>query len=998
MVLFGEAPVKYAFLALAVLIVPACGSSNDNSTPPPPPQLPVAIVPEPMKVLVNKAGVALDGSKSHDTVVGAPAVTFLWQQIAGDPVVLSGATTATATFTAPANPTFPPDVNHPPLVFQLTVTGAQGTDSATVTVNVNTCVVTAADALFVGYGNTVAITPTLTGTPPHPAVFTWSGIPPWLPTTLTGASNEILHPTAPLITDLQNFEDIPSVAVLERTGQGRVQLTLTVTDSVTLAVLDKILVNYSAGPFPNTVANENVALGNPVFLNGAATVNAAPITSWTWVGYKPDGTQMTSTAAANSDWKTPNKAGLNGATSQRFAYFVPSLLGTYQIQIAQTPGPVVQVITINCGKYVGVGNQIGTVPDPFKGECAACHAGQLPFVANFADPWKVTQHAHVFEEMLDPANPVYGPSQAKGSWKSAFDFVPPGGLSAQQLRSFEFSVDQRTVGFSLPTGGTSAGWAERAAADGFALPGASWSETIRKTPNTAALSNTQCESCHGPGSEHAGDTTGIRKSFDSMVCGRCHAQKEDVWEASSHADRTSAAFTSASGNSSCNGCHTAQGFVVEMNAQQTADPHPVLYAVGNVNRPVIAFNDRRTQTCQTCHDPHQNTIGLGGANPDPQLRCFGNVQFRNGATTNAGRAAVCYMCHQSRTDTTDNSADMNGRRAPHDSTAAEMLAGTNAIQFAAWANGYAVSPHAIPSRFFSPGGEVRQCLACHNDVQPAAGTPGFGALGGHSFNVTQGTDQVIPGANNASYASSGTVAGTKLFKVTGGPSFLKSVFAGDTLLITGGADASITPFTVASVDSASQLTLSAPSTFVGNATAWSITSVKKYNTGACVQCHTTAADLRDIARGDYDGNGTIQPVQDEIDGLLATLSTEINSKLATLLTQSAVVGNYSFVIGSGRISYTLTVPPAPPAQPVNYVFPGPSVSSSQNPQIAWANLTAQQQKDWLALYQATYNWAFVTNDNSHGIHNTGYAVNLLQSSIKQVNPAATVGTPFVPFP
>jgi hypothetical protein len=941
---------------------------------------------------VNAAVVALDGSKSHDNVAGAPAVTYLWEQTSGTAVTLSSATAAAPTFTAPAAPG--------DLVFKLTVTGVQGVDSASTTVTVKTCMLSAPDAWFVGYSlngippNAGAITPTLSGTPVNPLTYAWSGIPSWLTASQPSPASPNLNWTAPLFTDLQNFEDVPGVAVLERTGQGRVQFTLTATDSVTTLVQDQIFVNFSIGPFANTVANENVALGNPVFLNGAVTVNGAPITTWTWSGTKPDGSVMTSTSSASSDFKLPNKTGLNAATTQRFVYFVPSMLGTYQIQISQTPGPIVQVITINCGKFVGVGNQIGTVPDPFKGECAACHAGQLPFVSNFADPWKSTQHAHVFEQMVDPANPLYGPSQAKGSWKNAFDFVPPGGLTAQQLRSFEFSIDQRSVGWSqLST--TANGWVDQAKAEGFALPGATWSETIRKTPLTASLSNTQCESCHGPGSEHAGDTSGIRKSFDSLVCGRCHAQKEDVWEASSHADRTSAAFTSASGNSSCNGCHTAQGFVVEMRAQQTADPHPVLYAVGNPDRPVIALNDRRTQTCQTCHDPHQNTVGMAGTNPDPQLRCFGNVQFRNGATANAGRAAVCYMCHQSRTDTTDRSADMDGRRAPHDSTAAEMLTGTNGIQFSGWANGYSGSPHSIPARFVSPGGENRQCLACHNDVQPTVGTPGYGALGGHSFNMTQGTDLPLTNGNNTFYASAATVTGTKKFTVTGGPSFLKNVFPGDTLLLSAGTDASGTPYPVVSVDSASQLTLGSAVAFAGGpATTWSVTSVKKYNSAACLQCHPTAPDFRDLARADYDGSHVTKPVQDEIASLLATLNTEINTKLANLLGNAS----YSFAISSGRIAYTLTVPPAPPAKLVYYVFPGPAVTSSQNPQINWNTLTPQQQTDWLALYQAAYNWSFVTNDNSMGVHNTGYAVNLLQSSIQTVDQAATLGAPFTPFP
>ena len=56
-----------------------------------------------------------------------------------------------------------------------------------------------------------------------------------------------------------------------------------------------------------------------------------------------------------------------------------------------------------------------------------------------------------------------------------------------------------------------------------------------------------------------------------------------------------------------------------------------------------------------------------------------------------------------------------------------------------------------------------------------------------------------------------------------------------------------------------------------------------------------------------------------------------------------------------------------------------------------------QQADWQAVYDATYNLIFVTNDHSEGIHNTGYAVNLLQSAYFALT-GTTIGAPFAPFP
>src|SRR5438876_86182 len=107
---------------------------------------------------------------------------------------------------------------------------------------------------------------------------------PWL--TFSGDTTLSLSYTTPLLTDLQNFEDIAGVAVFECSTQGRLQLTITVTDG---ADSDQDFVNFSPGPYADSVANENVAFGNPVFLNGAATNSSGTITSWAWSGTKPTG-------------------------------------------------------------------------------------------------------------------------------------------------------------------------------------------------------------------------------------------------------------------------------------------------------------------------------------------------------------------------------------------------------------------------------------------------------------------------------------------------------------------------------------------------------------------------------------------------------------------------------------------------------------------------------------------------------------------------------------
>ena len=526
-----------AALALSLAFGAGCSNDSDDDDddqpPPPPAVLPAAVAGDDFKVLVNAAGVVLNGSKSTDPAGGA--LTYSWSQTSGTPVTLSDPAVASPTFTAPAA--------EETLTFQLTVGGAQGSSADTVNVFVQEIVIAASDAWFVGYEKSGTITATFSGGT-GPYTVEWLGVDPWL--TAGGLSSATLTYTTPKFSDFQEFPDVASVALMKRTTQGRLQLKVRVTDD--LGNQDEDLVNFSAGPFADTMANENVALGEPAFLNGGATTTSGAITSWTWTGTKPNG-------SAISFFK-PDKTALSGATTQRFVYFVPDQLGDYEVILTQNPGAVVKVINIISGKYVGVGNLTGTTPDPFKGECAACHAGQYPWLASFATTWLTTGHSRMFSELLDPANPYHDALQAKGTWMDAFNF------------GSNYSIDSRTVGFSRINATPDDGWAQVAAAEGFVLQGATWSEMIRKHPKTAAKSNVQCESCHGPGSEHAGDSTGIRQSYDSALCGRCHSRKQDLWEMSGHGQPP---ISSPSGNTSCNGCHTGQGFVVEMRAQEGAD-------------------------------------------------------------------------------------------------------------------------------------------------------------------------------------------------------------------------------------------------------------------------------------------------------------------------------------------------------------------------------------------------------------------------------------------
>ncbi|MBI1177621.1 hypothetical protein GC207_09300 [bacterium] len=123
-------------------------------------------------------------------------------------------------------------------------------------------------------------------------------------------------------------------------------------------------------------------------------------------------------------------------------------------------------------------------------------------------------------------------------------------------------------------------------------------------------------------------------------------------------------------------------------------------------------------------------------------------------------------------------------------------------------------------------------------------------------------------------------------------------------------------------------------TFAGGHTfkpAWETDSVDEDLVGACQQCHGTSVTSFDIALKDYNGDGVVEGVQTEVKHLL--------DKLSTLLPNSSGVVD-------GLVKTPLTAKTWTPAQ-----------------------------------MEAAYNYAFVTEDKSMGIHNTAYTVGLLKASI-----------------
>ena len=115
---------------------------------------------------------------------------------------------------------------------------------------------------------------------------------------------------------------------------------------------------------------------------------------------------------------------------------------------------------------------------------------------------------------------------------------------------------------------------------------------------------------------------------------------------------------------------------------------------------------------------------------------------------------------------------------------------------------------------------------------------------------------------------------------------------------------------------------------------------------ACQPCHGTLAAFTDVmAKQDYDGDGGIEGVQEEVVGLLDQLEEAIIEHVRERDQAS-----------------------------------GDALAADFEGQVGVATVTTPDER------KAAYNWAYVAFDGSKGVHNAAYAVQLLQQSILFLEP------------
>ena len=403
---------------------------------------------------------------------------------------------------------------------------------------------------------------------------------------------------------------------------------------------------------------QNVGIQTQMYLEGeltGATVNSATFT----LILKPSG----------SNAVFGNHQDFNDST--RVIIFTPDIDGVYLIRFAA--GTAADTIKIHAGTYFGF------YGIPSCGVSTVCHQ-------SIASKWQETGHYKIMEEGIDGTlSNHYGPN-------------------CLPCHTTGYDVNANNGGFD--------DWP-------FVFPDSlypgQFDSLIAEYPDAMKFRRIQCESCHGPGSDHFGNTDDNRivKTLDFENCAWCHDSGHhyfpDQWKVSLHAE-----IPHGQTRSSCY-CHNGQLFVEYIKNGKQPPTDNALQKV-----PI---------SCAVCHDPHDVT-NLH------QVRTM-DVTLENGVViSNVGTGALCMNCHHARQEavsyTNDYLANLS-HYGPHHGPQADMLAGTNAITFG---QNIGSSPHMYATE--------DACVTCHmNAVEPdSLGNPAH--VGGHTFSMTDpnGNDNV----------------------------------------------------------------------------------------------------------------------------------------------------------------------------------------------------------------------------------------------------------------
>ncbi|MCS7089133.1 MAG: hypothetical protein NZM03_00170 [Limisphaera sp.] len=425
---------------------------------------------------------------------------------------------------------------------------------------------------------------------------------------------------------------------------------------------------------------DTVGIGQPVYLDLLLPKTITNVTGIAWdLTLKPVGSTDTLQPSPLGPSIPPYepRAQLDYRVADR-KLLKPTAAGQYTVQATVTVSGTNLVVRRN----VSVGTYLGAHT------CALCHSGGI--VADNKYPqWQRTAHATYFTRAIN--------GQVSSFYRSS-------------------CMPCHVVGFDTDPAAVNGGFDDVAAQLGWTFPSqlaeTNWNALPQPLKN---LANIQCESCHGPGSEHGmalGQTNlfnwpRIATSYGAGDCNLCHAREPYYpqgiqWANSRHAVAIRQERTA------CAGCHQAIGFIDRLKGVPEAQRRTTYESI----------------SCTACHDPHDAT------NPH-QLRAIAPVMLQDGFTlvNKGGKALLCMNCHMSRRNAT-NYVEVTAGSAtfgPHYGPQADMLVGANAITYG----------KPIPS---SAHYQVVQesCVTCHMQETARTNIAHYQA-GGHTWRMAWDT-------------------------------------------------------------------------------------------------------------------------------------------------------------------------------------------------------------------------------------------------------------------
>ncbi len=407
------------------------------------------------------------------------------------------------------------------------------------------------------------------------------------------------------------------------------------------------------------------------------------------------------TSIQSQTWSLLSKPTGSGATivnipSLNWVKFLADSTGTYNVQVSITTSSGTKDTTMNiyCATFIGVGNFEGVVGDFPK--CMTCH-GSSPSFQTIFNNWKNSPHGQTFKYMIDSGSTSFGTSCMK-CHTTGYDhnrYAINGG----------FDDRARTLGWIW------ANWSPP-------KPG-NWDSLKTKFPGLVNFATIGCESCHGPGSEHAStvDTNKIDQSINSGKCAKCHDNPWRYptyaqWKNSLHSNALFEGRTIAANQRNtfgdCNRCHDGYTYVG--------------FTKGLAYPPNITTADQEMIGCASCHDPHGNSNQHSLRN-----RPAGSDTLSGGYTyPTAGNGKVCLDCHKARRNPVWYvlGRSVTSTWGPHGSTQGDVLMGRNAASFG-----------GIPYISGSHKNISNTCVGCHMAATTDTGTVTRDKVGGHSMNL-----------------------------------------------------------------------------------------------------------------------------------------------------------------------------------------------------------------------------------------------------------------------